>query len=160
MSRPPLITRFADRVKLSPEEARSRLFYECVPNWKRGFVRFHGALRPRLYQHDWGLVEEAGKATNYQGVVDALDRWNHRTSTVQCYVRNRWQWRISGRRLLALAVALFKDEESEPQVPVPPAPAGAVRDRPRHSSTAPGVLVVAVPAVPKVDGDELIRSQG
>lgn len=56
-------------------------------------------------------MEEAGKATSYQAVLDALDRWNHRMPSILSVARNRWQWRVSGRRLLTLALALFKDQE-------------------------------------------------
>lgn len=111
MSRSPLLERYAERLRITPEEARSRLFYECVPNWKRGLVRMHRVVRPGLYQMDVRLVEEAGRATSYQAVLDALDRWNHRMPAVQSVARNRWHWRVSGRRLLTLALALFQDQE-------------------------------------------------
>lgn len=133
MSQPPLLERYAERLRITPEEARSRLFYECVPNWKRGLVRMHRVVRPSLYQMDIRLMEEAGKATSYQAVLDALDRWNHRMPTVQSVARNRWHWRISGRRLLTLALALFQDQ----QVPAASAPS---------LPTEPGNSKVLVPA--------------
>lgn len=155
MSRPPLIERYAERLRLSREEAQQRLFYECVPNWKRGFVRIHGLLRPRLYQADWRLVEEAGNATNYQGVLDALDRWNHRSPSVQSYARNRWHWRISGRRLLAVAVTLLK-EAGEAQSAPAPGPVEVARPEPPMVPVA----VESVRRLSSVAADELLRAHG
>ncbi len=127
MSRSPLLERYAERLRITPEEARSRLFYECVPNWKRGLVRIHRVVRPGLYQMDVRLVDEASKATSYQAVLDALDRWNHRMPAVRSMARIRWHWRVSGRRLLTLALALFQDQTAveEPHSTLPPDAPGA-----------------------------------
>lgn len=144
MSRSPLLERYAERLRITPEEARSRLFYECIPNWKRGFVRMHRVVRPGLYQMDVRLVEEAGKATSYQAVLDALDRWNHRTPTVQSVARNRWQWRVSGRRLLTLALALFQDQEIQP--PASPAPVSVPLPMPVPPPVSPLPAKVRNPA--------------
>jgi hypothetical protein len=142
---------------LTPEEARNRLFYECVPNWKRGFVRFHRVLRPKLYQLDWRLVDEAGKSTSYQEVLDAIDRWNHRSPAVQSLARDRWQWRVSGRRLLTLALALFKDSAD---------PVETMTTRPAVRPLAaepPPKLPAPAPAAAKLAGKDvtdMVRAHG
>lgn len=157
MSRPPLLERYAERLRLTPEEARNRLFYECVPNWKRGFVRFHRVLRPKLYQLDWRLVDEAGKSTSYQEVLDAIDRWNHRSPAIQSLARDRWQWRISGRRLLTLAVALFKDSADPVETVTngPVARPSAVEPSPK----VPAPVLAAAKSVGK-DVTDMVRAHG
>ena len=160
MSRPPLLERYAERLRLTPEEARNRLLYECVPNWKRGFVRFHRVLRPKLYQLDWRLVDEAGRSTSYQEVLDAIDRWNHRSPAVQSVARNRWQWRVSGRRLLTLAVSLFKDSSELGESPANGSgvrPAAAESPVPKAVAFGPA-LGVAKPIAKDVT--ETVRAHG
>lgn len=146
MSRSPLLERYAERLRITPEEARRRLFYECVPNWKRGLVRMHRVVRPGLYKMDVRLVEEAGQATSYQAVLDALDRWNHRMPAIQSVARNRWQWRVSGRRLLTLALALFQDQE----VPSASAPAPVNVPPPASVPATPPPAKAKNPAVADV----------
>ena len=113
----PLLERYAQRLRLSPEAARRRLFYECVPRWQRGFVRLHSRLRPRLYACDWRLVHEAGLATTLQGVADAFDRWQHCAPLVSSWGRDRLHWRISGRRLLTLARVLLAEDTARTAKP-------------------------------------------
>lgn len=156
---PPLLERYAERLRLTPEEARNRLFYECVPNWKRSFVRFHRVLRPKLYQLDWSLVDEAGGSTSYQEVLDAIDRWNHRSPAVQSLARNRWQWRVSGRRLLTLAVAVFKDSADVAESPVNGSGVRPAAESPVAKAAAFGPALGAVKPVAK-DVTDMVRAHG
>jgi hypothetical protein len=156
MPNPHLLERYSERLRISPEEARTRLFYECVQSWKRGFVRLHNGLRPGLYRHDWRLVEEAGKATSRQEVLDALDRWNHRSNSVPSYARDRWNWRVSGRRLLAVAMEVFKDTE-EANAPSPvelPAPSE------KPATALPKPSWETAPRLASATTDELARAHG
>lgn len=160
MSRPPLLARYAERLRLTPEEARNRLFYECVPNWKRGFVRFHRVLRPQLYQLDWRLLDEAGKSTSYQEVLDAIDRWNHRSPAIQSLARERWQWRVSGRRLLTVAVSLFKDSAGLEEFPSNEAPLRPLAAEPLPAKSAAPTLDKVKAKPLRNDVADTVRAHG
>lgn len=113
----PLLTEFARRHNLPPEAALPRLFLETVPRWQRPFVRLHSRLRPRLYAGDWHLIAELAQATTMQGVADALDRWHHRADRFESFGRNHFHWRVSGRRVLALAAALLESHPTTRSTP-------------------------------------------
>lgn len=113
----PLLNRFAQRHNLPPESALRRLFLEAVPRWQRPFVRLHSRIRPRLYAGDWRLIAELAKATTMQGVDDALDRWHHSAGHFESFGRNHLHWRVSGRRVLALAGALLNGSSDRHAAP-------------------------------------------
>lgn len=136
----PLLERYARRLNLTPEEARRRLFQECIPPRQRGIVRVHCLVRPRLYASDWRLVHEAGLATNMQGVMNALGRWQHCAPLVRSWGRELLHWRVSGRRLLAVARELFAAETA-------PAVAVAAARTTRMPITVPAALGHAREAV-------------
>ena len=117
----PLLNRFAQRHNLPPESALRRLFLEAVPRWQRPFVRIHSRIRPRLYAGDHRLIAELAKATTMQGVDDALDRWHHSAGHFDSFGRNHFHWRVSGRRVLALAGALLNGHSAQRSTRVPTA---------------------------------------
>lgn len=149
-----LIERYSHRLGVSPEEARRRLFLNCVPPGRRLLVKLCRVVRPRLYQMDLRLIDEAGAAPNVQGVVDALDRWQHRAASVQSVVRDRWHLRVSGRNLIAVAMTLFAEADPIPAATTPP-----VRSSGVVASVAPP-LVTDLVASGSSEVPDAVRAHG
>jgi hypothetical protein len=104
-------TRHGRKPELFVEEA----FVRCIVPWRRPLVLLVRWLDPDLFAHDRFVLEEAAKATSYDDVVSAVDLLHYRARREFSFWRDLLGLRISGRRLLDLADALFVCKEVGPE---------------------------------------------
>lgn len=105
------IERFAEHIGRPLPAARRRLFYACIPWWRRPFVVLLEWVVQDTFRLDWAVIDDVAQRRSFEEVAHAVDVYRYRTSGDRSFVRRRLGFRISGRRLLDLAVALFGEPE-------------------------------------------------
>jgi hypothetical protein len=94
---------FARRFSRSPESFEREVFVRCVPPWYRPVAWAIIRWVPAWFSQDWQVLQDVARATSLEEVRvlsgDFRGGIRHRRSLI----RDRIGFRVSGRRLLALA---------------------------------------------------------
>ncbi len=106
-----LLDRYAKRHGLRPETARRRLVAEGFAGWRRPLVSVLSKVRPDWFRIDASLIEEIGRARSVAEAAHAVEIFRYRSRGESSWIRNGLGLRASGRRMLGLAEALFRDAE-------------------------------------------------
>jgi hypothetical protein len=93
---------FCQARQCSPEEFVHKVFRLCLHRRALPFAAMLRYLRPRFFQNDFLLIEEAAHATSGHDLQSAIRGFYLDCQSQQSFLHNHLRFRISGRRLFRL----------------------------------------------------------
>ncbi|MFM8878349.1 MAG: hypothetical protein ACKOKG_04320 [Verrucomicrobiota bacterium] len=97
--------RLAQLHSCEPAEVGPWAVLQCVSPWKRPQYRLARWLHPKAFAQDVSVVEDALNATRPEEVKLAITDLHDRARRRPLFWRASLGWRVSGRRLLTLALS-------------------------------------------------------
>jgi hypothetical protein len=105
--------RLAELRSCEPAEVGPWALLECVSPWKRPQYRLARWLHPRAFTQDVSVVEDALNATRPEQVKLAIADLHDPARRRPLFWRDSLGLRVSGRRILALALSGFQGVRSK-----------------------------------------------
>jgi hypothetical protein len=96
-----------------PAEVSRWALMECVSPWKRPQYRLACWIQPKAFAQDLSVVEDALNATRPEQVKLAITDLHDRARRRPLFWRDSLGLRVSGRRLLAVALMGFQGGSSQ-----------------------------------------------
>jgi hypothetical protein len=103
-----LLVRFSAARAIPPELAAAALLRAAIPPWKRPLFALLDFLSPRLFRTDREIVAEALQAQSEDELRRIISYMHSRVRRPDSFARDVLGIRVSGQRLLRLALPLFQ----------------------------------------------------